>query len=112
MHCRFEKSKPREIFLLHKPVKEKWVKKSESKCNMARSSLKDVEDINIQEKIFLGKHVADMQGELDLCGDTSAGQVDVSRGAEESNKKPAERGRIPSFLILLCLFLAKRGSRY
>ena len=79
---------------------------------MARSSLKDVEDINIQEKIFRGKHVADMQGELDLCGDTSASQVDVSGGAEESNKKPAERGSIPSFLILLCLFLAKRGSRY
>ena len=79
---------------------------------MARSSLKAEEEINIQEKIFCGNHVADMQGELDLCGDTSAGQVDVSGGAEESSKKSAERGRIPSFLILLCLFLAKRGSRY
>ena len=49
-----------ERLLPRKPVKQEWVKKSESKCNMARSSLKDVEDINIQEKIFLGKHIADM----------------------------------------------------
>ena len=88
------------------------MKKSESKCNMAKTSLKAKEDINIHEKIFRENHVADMQGELDLCGDTSGDEVDVSGGAEESNKKPAERGSIPSFLILLCLFLAKRGSRY
>ena len=48
-----------------------------------------MKDININEKIFRGKHIADMQGELDLCGnvvsnvpasivDTSGEQVDVS----------------------------------
>ena len=36
---------------------------------MACTSLKTVEEINVKEKIFHGKHVADMQGELDLCDD-------------------------------------------
>ena len=49
--------------------------------------------------------------------DTSGDQVDVSTthidvgGAEKSSTKHAERGRIPSFLIFLCLFLAKKGSK-
>ena len=102
-------------------MKQEWVKKSESKCNMARTSLKAKEDINIHEKIFHGNNVADMQGELDLCGDVvsnvptsiqvndSTTRFDIG-GAEESSKKHEERGRIPSFLIFLCLFLAKRGS--
>ena len=78
---------------------------------MARTSLKAEEEIDIQEKTFCGNHVADMQGELDLCGDTLGDEVDVSAGAEESFKNSAERRRLPSFLILLCLFLAKRGSK-
>ena len=36
---------------------------------MACTSLKAVEEINVKEKIFYGKHIADMQRELDLCGD-------------------------------------------
>ena len=87
-----------------------------------------MKDININEKIFRGKHIADMQGELDLCGnvvsnvpasvvDTSGDQVAVSTtcidagGAEKSSTKHAERGRIPSFLIFHCLLLVKRGSK-
>ena len=63
--------------------------KSESKCHIARTLMKTVKEINIEEKIFRGKYVADMQGELDLCGnvvsdvptlvvDTSSDQVGVS----------------------------------
>ena len=108
-------------------MKQEWVKKSESKCNMARTSLKAKEDINIHGKIFHGNHVAEMQGELDLCGDVvsnvltsvvdtpsvrvndSTTCIDVE-GVEGLSKKHEERGRTPSFLIFLCLFLAKRGS--
>ena len=77
------------------------MKKFESNCHIARTPMKVVKEINIKEKIFRKKHVADMQGELDLC-----------EGAEKSSTKRAERKRIPSFLIFLCLFLAKRGSKY
>ena len=62
--------------------------------------MKVVEEINIKDKIFREKHVADMQGELDLCG-----------GVEKSGMKHAERGRIPLILVFLCLFLVKRGSK-
>ena len=96
---------------------------------MARTSLKDEEEINIQENIFRGNHVADMQRELDLCDyivyDAPASVVDTlsvlvcvlttyvnAGGAEESSKKPACRGRITAFLILLYLFWAKRKSKY
>ena len=44
------------------------MKKSESKCHIARTSMKVVEEINIKDKIFRGKQVADIHGELDLCG--------------------------------------------
>ena len=82
-----------------------------------------MEDMNVKEKIFRGMQVANMQGELDLCGNvisnvSSSVQVNDSttyinaNEAEESSKKHAQRGRIPSFLIFLCLFLAKRGSIY
>ena len=83
---------------------------------MARTSFKVVEEINIKENIFHEKHKADMQGELDLCGNTLGDQVDVStirtdvRGAEKSSGKEAHRERIPSFLIFFCFFLSKRGS--
>ena len=94
---------------------------------MAKTSLKPKEDINIHEKIFRENHVADMQGELDLYGDVvsndltsvvdtpsvrvndSTTRIDVE-GVEGLSKKHEESGRIPSFLMFLCLFLAKRGS--
>ena len=84
---------------------------------MARTSLNAVEEINIKEKIFHGKNVANVQEEFDLCGDTSSVHVDVStartdvRGAEESSKKMACGGKNPSFFILLCFVLTKRGSK-
>ena len=76
------------------------MKKSESRCHIARTPIKAMKEINVNEKIFCEKQVADMQGELDLCG-----------GVEKSGMKHAERGRIPSFLIFLCLLLVKRGSK-
>ena len=94
---------------------------------MACTSLKTMEEINVNEKIFHGKHVADMQGELDLCDDVvsnvpasvvdtpsvrvddSTTRIDVGV-VEKLSKNHEERARIPSFLIFLCLFLAKRGS--
>ena len=123
-------------------TKQVWMEKSNLRCNMACTSLKAVEEINVKEKI---KQVADMQGELDLCGDVVSvvptsvvnalsHQVDVVSvvptsvvdilshqvnvsitrinvgGVEESSKKHAQRGSIPSFLIFLGLFLAKKGS--
>ena len=93
---------------------------------MACTSLKTVEEINVKEKIFHGKHVADVQGELDLYGDVvsndltsvvdtpsvrvndSTTRIDV--GVAEGSSKNEERGRISSFLIFLCLLLAKKGS--
>ena len=68
------------------------------------------------------------KGELDLCGDvvsdiaasvvdTLGDRVDVSatridaKRAKNSSKKYAEKGRIPSFLIFIYLFLEKRGSK-
>ena len=36
---------------------------------MACTSLKAVEEINVKQKIFRGKQVADMLGKLDFCGD-------------------------------------------
>ena len=101
-------------------TKQVWMEKLNLHCNMACTSLKAVEDMNVKEKFFCGKQVADMQGELNLCGDVvsnvptsvqvndSTTRFDIG-GAEESSKKHEERGRIPSFLIFLCLFLAKRG---
>ena len=89
--------------------------------------MKAKEEINIHEKIFRGNHVADMQGELDLCGDVvsnvptsvvdtpsvrvndSTTGIDVGR-VEGLSKKHEEKGRIPSFLMFLCLFLARKGS--
>ena len=89
-----------ERFPPRRPVKQEWVKKSESRCHIARTPIKAMKEINVKEKIFCEKQVADMQGELDLCG-----------GVEKSGMKYAERGRMPLFLIFLCLFLAKRGSK-
>ena len=106
-----------ERFQPRKLMKQEWMKKYESKCNVTRTSLKAVEEINIKEKNFCGKYVADMRGESDLCDDASGDQVDVSiahidaREVEESSNKLACWGRIPSFLIFLCLFLVKRGSK-
>ena len=57
-----------ERFPPRRPVKQEWVKKSESKCHIARTPMKAVKEINIKQKIFHEKHVADLQGELDLCG--------------------------------------------
>ena len=51
------------------PVKQEWVKRSKSKCHIARTPMKVVEEINIKEKIFCEKEVANMQRELDLCVD-------------------------------------------
>ena len=79
-------------------IKQLWVKKSDLHCNITRTSLKAVEDIII-----------------DLCGDTSSVQVDVSTthtdvgGVEESSKKLECRGRIPSFFLIPLPFLAKKG---
>ena len=92
-------------------TKQVWVKKSNLRCNMVCT----VEDMNVKEKVFHGKQVADMQGELDLCGDVvsdvPALVVDTpSVRVNDSTKKHEERGRIPLFFIFLCLFLAKRGS--
>ena len=92
-------------------TKQVWMEKSNLRCNMACTSLKAMEEINVKEKI---KQVADMQGELDLCGDVvsdvPALVVDTpSVRVNDSTKKHEERGRIPLFFIFLCLFLAKRG---
>ena len=76
------------------------MKRSKSKCHIARTPMKVVKENNSKEKNFREKHVADMKGELDLCG-----------GAEKIGMKHTERGRIPLFLIFLCLFLTKRGSQ-
>lgn len=51
------------------------------RCTVACSSLKDVEEIGNNKMIFRGKHVAGMQGELDVSistVDTPSDQVDIS----------------------------------
>ena len=45
-----------ERFPPRRLVKQEWVKKYESKCYVARTPMKVVEEINIKKKIFRGKH--------------------------------------------------------
>ena len=73
-----------------------WAEKSNLHCNMTCTSLKAVEDMNVKEKIFRGKQVADIQGELNLCDgvisnvptsvqvNDSTTRIDIG-GAEESS---------------------------
>ena len=57
-----------ERFPPRRLVKQEWVKRSKSKCHIARTPMKAVKENNNKEKNFREKHVVNMQGELDLCG--------------------------------------------
>ena len=128
---KIDKKKPQRQSL----TKQVWMKKSDLQCNMASTSSKATGKIIVENNIFRGKHEVGVQGELAISSDVlydapenipknvfassvdtpGCGRLDISTtriyagGAEESSKE-VKKGRIPLFLVFLCLFLAKRRS--
>ena len=126
-----DKNKPQRQSL----TKQVWVKKSDLQCNMALTSSKATGKIIVEKNIFRGKHEAGVQGELAISSDVlyddpenvpkdvlastvdtpGCSRLDISTtriyagGVVESSKE-VKKGRIPLFLVFICLFLAKRRS--
>ena len=102
---------------------------------MALTSSKATGKIIVEKNIFRGKHEAGVQGKLAISSDVlyddpenvpkdvltstvdtpGCSRLDISTtrsyagGAVESSKE-VKNGRIPLFLVFLCLFLAKKRS--
>ena len=114
-------------------TKKVWVKKSDLLCNMAYTSSKadgkyaagihGELDISGVVVFYVPREVSEDAPEKvskDVLASTvytpGYGQPDVlttrinTGRAGESSKKEAKNGRIPLFLVFLCLFLAKKGS--
>ena len=86
-------------------VKQVWVKKLDSCCNMSCTSLNIVEEIGNNKKTFHEKHVANVLGELEHSSHDVFDRIGAG-GSDEAKMK----SNIPPCLAFICLLLIKKGE--